>query len=382
MGLPGVYTVQYDAAFPTGPWVSLTNVQAVTFRAGRRAQLDPYYASSAEILVRYTTGYATPLTAMVPGTAIQILSPNQTAYPYGVFYGRIQNVAVRYGIPYSGGVGPADFLEIKVEGAFAEAARMSGADYAMAAGTLATQISTMNAQTGLTAAVWGTTYGVTPNMAATTISGTWGDWLNSSLVTINGRMADFGGIGGINLRPYYTLATCTVNFSDTANNATNQVYDQISFDAIADNYYTQVKVDSESYPVQTATKAGATTPYRTLTVNTLNSSTSQAADLAQFLLSQYQTPEFAISQISCSAESQNVFKLDNMGLSGLQECIGARVNVAFRGTTYSCLIEGVSVTAYPESARYTFDVSGADLNNYLVLNNSVFGKLNENKLGY
>ena len=71
-----------------------------------------------------------------------------------------------------------------------------------------------------------------------------------------------------------------------------------------------------------------------------------------------------------------------MGLTGLQECIGARVNVTFRGTTYPCLIEGVSVSAYPEGARYTFDVSGADLNNYLVLDNSVFGKLNENKLGY
>lgn len=95
-------------------------------------------------------------------------------------------------------------------------------------------------------------------MAATTVNGTWGDWLNSSIISINGRMADFGGIGTVNVRDPYVSATCTVNFSDTTNNATNQVYDQIRFDAIADNYYTQVQVDPESYAIQTVTQAGAT----------------------------------------------------------------------------------------------------------------------------
>ncbi len=143
-----------------------------------------------------------------------------------------------------------------------------------------------------------------------------------------------------------------------------------------------MQVDPESYTIQTVTKAGATTPYRTLTVNTLNSSAAQATDLANFLLSQYQTQRFAISQISCSAETQNSFKLDTLGLADTQVLIGAKVNVTFRGTTVTCIIEGVSITATPEGARYTYDVSGADLNNYLVLNDAVFGKLDNNKLGY
>lgn len=380
MGLPGVYTVGYNATFPSGSFTTLGNVQSITFRGGRRSQLDAYNASTATVIARYPSGFASPITALVPGTAIEILSPGLT-YPYGI-YGKIRNVNVTYGIPYTTSVGAADYIELEIEGAFAEAGRMSGASYSMAAGTLATQIATMNAQTGLTASVWASTYGTTPAMAATTINGTWGDWVNSSLVSINGRLADFGAIGGINVRPYFTLATCTVNFSDTANNATNQVYDQIRFDALADNYYTQVQVDPESFSVQTATKVGATTPYRTLTVNTLNASAAQAADLATFLLSQYGTQKFAISQISCVAEAQNSFKLDRMGLTGTQELIGAKVNVAFRGTTYTCIIEGVSFTATPEGARWTYDVSGADLNNYLILDDAVFGKLDNNKLGY
>lgn len=375
MTAPGVYTVGYNATFPSGSFTPLTNVQEISFRGGRRSQLDAYNASSATIVARYPSGYASPIAALVPGTAIEILSPN-ASNPYGI-YGKIRNVSVTYGIPYASNIGAADFIEIQVEGAFAEAGRMNGASYSMASADLATQVVTMNAQTGLTASS-----NTSQLMAATTINGTWGDWVNSSLVSINGRMADFGAIGGIFIRSPYVASTCTVNFSDTTNNATNQVYDQIRFDALADNYYTQVQVDPESYSIQTATKAGATTPYRTLTVNTFNSSAAQAADLATFLLSQYGTQKFAISQISCIAEAQNSFKLDKLGLSGTQELIGAKVNVAFRGTTVTCIIEGVSFTATPEGARWTYDVSGADLNNYLVLNDAVFGKLDQNKLGY
>lgn len=375
MGAPGNYVVNYYPTFP-GSFTTLNNIQEITFRGGRRSQLDAYNASSGTIVARYPSGYASPITALVPGTLLEILTPNISAYPYGI-YGRINNVSVTYGYPYASSIGPADYIEITFEGAFAEAARMAGNGYSMAAAPLSTQINTMNSQTGLTAS------SSTPQqMAATTINGTWGDWVNSSLVSINGRMADFGGGASFFVRSPYVSSVCTVNFSDTTNNATNQVYDTLRFDALADNYYTQVQVDPESYAIQTVTKAGATTPYRTLTVNTLNSSTSQATDLANFLLSQYGTQKFAISQISCSAEAQNNFKLDTLGLSGTQELIGARVNVTFRGTTVTCIIEGVSLAATPEGARWTFDVSGADLNNYLVLNDAVFGKLDSNKLGY
>lgn len=376
MGAPGNYTVQYNASFPSGSFTTLSNVQEIAFRGGRANQLDAYNASSIVITARYPSGYASPITALVPGTYVQVLTPNIAAYPYGIG-GKIRNVNVTYGIPYASSTGPADYIEIFVEGGFAEIGRMNGNGYSMASATLGTQITTMNTQTGITASG-----GTTTLMAGTTINGTWGDWLNNSLVSINGRMHDFGGVGTINVLGPYVNRTCTVNFSDVANDATNQAYDTLRFDAIADNYYTQVQVDPESYAVQTVTKAGATAPYRTLTVNTFNSSTAQATDLATFLLSQYQTQRFAISQISCSAETQNSFQLDKLGLSGMAEMIGAKVNVTFRGTTVTCLIEGVSLTATPEGARYTYDVSGADLNNYLVLNDAVFGKLDNNKLGY
>jgi hypothetical protein len=40
------------------------------------------------------------------------------------------------------------------------------------------------------------------------------------------------------------------------------------------------------------------------------------------------------------------------------------------------------MSATPESSTYTYYVSGADLNAYLILDNAVFGQLDNNKLGY
>jgi len=373
--MPQNYEVQYTTNPGTGgTWTTLTNVQDLSIMIGRREMLGQYSASTATVTVRYPTGYASPIADMVPGTFIRV---NLAATSETMYTARIKDVTVNYGIPYAGGVGNADYLLITVEGFFATASRMSGLSYSMPAGTFGAQLMTAQSETGMSI-----TSNFTPDMGAATISGTWGDWLNAALVTLNGRMVDCLYYNTISLRGPYNALTCTVNFSDTANNATNQVFDQASFGALSDNFYTQVTVDPQDYAAQTATKVGATAPYRTYTVNTLSASTGQALDQANFLLSQYGTQEFALTSVSCLAEAQNSFQLYKMGLTEFGELIGSRVSVTFRGTTYYSVIEGVSVTATPRSSRYTYYLSGADLNNYIVLGNTVFGTLDNNKLGY
>ena len=375
--MPLSYSIDYSTDGTS--WTTLSNVQNISLSIGRQTMLEQYSASTASFVVRYPTGYASPITAMVPGTFIRIQLPTASSR----FFGRIKDVSVNYGIPYSGGVGNADYLNVSVEGAFAEISRMSGGNYSMPADTFQNQISLAQTATNMT---------ITPNfntaMGASTISSTWGDWLNASLVTQNGRMSDTQGVRTIVCNGPYNASTCDVNFSDTANNATNQAYDQASFGAWSDNYYTQVTVTPSSFAAQTVTKSGATLPYRTYSVNTLSASTGQALDQANFLLSQYQTQQFALTSISCLAETQKTFMLDALAPSGggsraqFGGMIGARVSVTFRGTVYQSIIEGISVTADPNSSRYTYYLSGADLNNYLILNDSVFGRLDYNKLGY
>jgi hypothetical protein len=376
MGLQS-YTVSFTVDDGVS-WTALTNVQNIQFSIGRQAQLDQIKSSYGSFELRYPTGYASPVTALVAGTVVRI--QNTTGTPYTVWLGKIDNVTVQYGIPFSGGVGPQDYVNVTIEGAFAALGRMQGNGYSMAAGTITAQMTAASTQTGLSLTFDGT---AAQTLAATTINSTWGDWVNRVCQSTNSRIWDsFDYLSTAVISPFSSNVS-TVNFSDTANNSTNQVYNQINFDSLADNFYTQVTVTPESFGSATVTKVGATVPYRTYQTNTLNASTAQASDYASYLLSNYDTPRFAISSFSCMAEAQASFQLDKIGAANtLAYAPGTQVAVAFRGTTYQCIIEGVNVSASPAGAMFTYYVSGADLNAYLILDNATFGVLDANKLGY
>jgi len=371
--MPQEYQVDYSVDNLT--YIKIDNVQDITVSIGRQRQLNAYNASTATVTVRYPTGYTTPLTDLVSGNFIRIR--NMTTLNF-IMNGVVNNVRVSYGIPFAGGVGNADFLTFTVEGSFSRFGRSQGENYAMAAGTLYEQLEDCSTASGLS--VITEVANVQP-LAATTVSSTWGDWLNKVLVTINGRVWDAQAAGTTTVVTPFNLATATVNFSDVANNATNQVYDQINFGSYADNYYTQVTVDPESF--SPATVETGTAPFRTLLTNTFSASTNQATDFANYLLANYDEQGQALLSISCLAEAQSTFKLDALSTAvSLPIYPGTQVTVTFRGTVFNCVIEGVSMTATPVSSRYTFYLSGADLNAYLILNNAVFGKLDNNKLGY
>jgi hypothetical protein len=359
-------------------WTPLTNVQNIQFSTGKQAQLDQVKSSTGSFEMRYPTGYASPVTALISGTRIRIQNTTGTAYT--ICEGRINDVVAEYGIPYVGGVGQADYLTVTFEGAFATLGRQQGNNYAMAANTLSAQVFESGFQTGVAIGLFG---GGLQNIAATTVSGTWGDWVARLCQTTNSRIWDSFDPRQFDIVSPFTANVSTVNFSDTANNATNQVYNRINFDSLADNFYTQVTVTPESFGPATVTNVGATAPFRTYQTNTLNASTAQATDYANYLLSNYGTARFAISSFSCMAEAQSSFQLDKIGyLGNLRYAAGTQVGVTFRGVTYQCLIEGVNVSATPAGAMFTYYVSGADLNAYLILDNATFGRLDFNKLGY
>ena len=377
------YKVKYSADGVT--FTALSNVQNISIRLGRDKQLDAYNASSAEIEIRYPTGYASPIAALKTGTYLKIESPNYIDTSAGCFLGRIRDVRVRYGIPYSGGVGNADYLTISCEGFFAAVSRMNGASYSMSSNTPQNQLTASNAITGVTGG-YNRPTGTDPVMAATTVSGTWGDWYNQLLTTLNGRMWDTNALNEINVvSPFYQnpiTPAAASTFSDTPS-GTQFSYDQVDFTSYADNYWTQASITPVGLSTVTVTATGATTPYRTYSLNSLNSTTGQATDFANYLTSLYGTQQFRIATISClmEATSKNG-QLDLLGSQSPASYPGMRISVVFRGTTYSCIIEGVTISATPESSRYTFTLSSAEQNNYLILDSTVYGTLDYNKLGY
>lgn len=290
-----------------------------------------------------------------------------------LWVGRINNVNVQYGIPYAGSVGNADYVNISCEGALAAFGRLQGGSYAMAAGTLGVQLAASNTQTSLSALSF-SGYGDEVAFPATTISGTWADWINSCALTMNGRITDIGS-GVVISNAFFKLPATFGNFSDTTNNGENHPYTQINFSSLADNWYTQVTVDPESFGPATVSTGSA--PFRTYQVNTLNASTSQATDYADYLLSTYKTQSLRIMSVTCllNAQSGDIPRY-------AQGYIGSQVSVLFRGTTYQCVIEGGNWSGTPDQSTATFYLSARDLSNYLILNDAVYGKLDENKLGY
>ena len=373
---------EYEAYYSTtvaGTYTKIPNLVDFTINVGRRNQLDQYGSATASLVFRYPTGYASPITALVTGNYIRI-----TGTEGGIvdFSGTISNVRVKYGIPYSGGVGNADFLYVDCESWFASVGRMQGNGYAMASDTVLNQMLDMSSETGLSS-----TSTSNQVLAATTVNTTWGDWINRTAMTINGRIIDAAQNQQLVLVSPFKLYQSFVTFTDAATGDGLQKYNQIEFLSLADNFYTQITVDPESYSAVTVTKAGATVPYRNYKTNTFNSSTSQATDLANYLLGNYGTSSFAIASITASQRSQGAyFLLDQVGVlfgsAGIFACVGAQVNVVFRGTTFACVVEGCTVSGNVNDTNYTFHLSGADLNAYMILNNTVFGQLDYNKLGY
>jgi hypothetical protein len=379
--MPQDYEVSYSYEGLAPTFIALDNVQSINLNIGRQRQLDQYNASTGNIEIRYPTGYASPITYLVPGNYIRVVN---LSTGIALFTGVINNTIIHYGIPYAGGVGNADRLTISIEGVFSQLGRKQGEGYAMAADTLYNQLDdcASASSTPVNTAVTNT-----QPLGATTVSSTWADWLNKVLITLNGRIWDSDDIN-MRVLTAFEQKIGTVNFSDVANNATSQVYNSVNFGSYADNFYTQVTVDPEGFAPVTVDTGGGN--YRTLLMNTLNGSTSQATDFANYLLANYKEQEFALLSFSCLAEAQTVFKLDQISAyypgygveTGFASLPGTQVNVTFRGTVFSCVIEGATMTATPESSTYTYYVSGADLNAYLLLDNAVFGRLDYNKLGY
>jgi len=378
MGLQS-YTVAYSTDGTT--FTNLTNVQNITINAGRQAQLQAIQATTATVELRYPTGFVSPIADLVTGTIIRIRNTN-SIYPYpnaDMLLGRISNVTAVYGIPFQGGVGNADYLLIEVEGSFAVLGRMQGEDYVLTYTDLQSQCVEASIETGITVEKVGPNTAIAP----TTISGTWGDWVAQAALTTNSRLHDTVFTDTVSIVSPFAQNIATTGFSDVANNINNQVYEGITFDSLGDNYYTQITVDPQDFAAVTVTKVGASAPFRTYQVNTLSASTGNATDFANYLLGNYQDANFAISSFTCSAESQNVCQLDGMNNGpNFNSFVGTQVKVTFRGTVFTCLIEGVSMSASPAGATFTYYVSGADLNAYLLLGNPVFGQLDNNRLGY
>lgn len=371
------YTVEY---FVSNTWTAIANLQELSCTIGRRQITDDWQVSQATFRFRYPTGFASPLAGLQVGTPIRFKSPNSGAN--AAWTGFVKDAVVDYGKPYSSGVGVADFLTITAEGAMGLWGRTAGTGFTPISNLANGQLSEVLNNYGLN---WNgnlTNEPVQPVATTTTVL----DWFQKFVNTTQSRPIDGAARQAVD-DPYRRgtvfvannadIQKATVSFSDTTNDATRQVYDQIEFDGIADNYFTQTVVTSPSYADQTANRGSA--PYRSYTVDTYANSATQAADIAAYLLAQGQgaiTP----TSISCTSSAQNVSKLDAIGSNVFVFIVNNYTEIRFRGTTFTARIEGATLTATPDQTRVTYYLSSQAANPYLILDSTAFGILDTNRL--
>lgn len=376
--------LSWGVAFYDGTaWRTLPNVNGINSFTGRRKQIDDYGTDTATVTSLFPSSWTyTPQL----GQEIRIYSITPGAYNpnQNCFVGRIRDVKIDYGI-----VPNEDRVTIECEGIAADLGRAQLNNYAIA------QDDTI-AQFGTVASFVGMPYGAgagggRSEASAQTYTGNAMALINDLVRTEEGRLA-FSVTGSylataavyMYARQYYQSQNFPFNDGTTASQTYQMLYDGIEFRSTADNYYNQVTISPQGLASQTATLSQ--TPLYAWQRDTLDATTGQATDHARYLLNNFQDRGNLIASVSFTDVQQgvsngplpyNVFVPQVMGSS-----IASKCTVGFRGTVYRCIIEGVAVTAAPGVTRCTLYLSPEDTNAYLILNDTIYGTLDNNKLGY
>lgn len=168
-------------------------------------------------------------------------------------------------------------------------------------------------------------------------------------------------------------AAATVTFTDdnTASTTYKAAYNEITFASLAENYVTGVVVNPVGLAQQTS---GTETRSREFT--TYDFTTTQAAQLASYikvLLGQ--------SSLVPASLTSNVKMWTGTNFLGLLY-LGSQITIKLRGTTYNCVIEGLTINGNPEQTVVQVRLSPATAYGFLTLDDAVLGRLDNNSLGF
>jgi hypothetical protein len=372
------WRVDFNSA---GTWVTLPNVQNLNIFRGRRLQIDDYSIDTMTVESIFPSTWTTApklgdrIIAYIykPGAVIGMDQ-------FAAFWGRVRDVKIDYGI-----VSNEDRVTITCEGLQADWGRAQLNSYALAQNKTDEQVLQVATTVGLSIGQFaGRSIG-----SALTYTGNAFNLINTITRTEEARM--FAGSPTYRATPliYWfgrnTPKPTTYYWNDgTGSTYLYQMkYDQIEFRSSADNYYTSITITPAAVAAQTATLG--TTPIYGWDKDTVDYSTAQAADHALWVLNNFQTKDQTLASITFTDVQQTNVSTGLFNTDVILVIMGA-INtfgrIYFRGQTYNTILEGISISATPNQTRVTVYMSGQDTNAYLILDDAIFGKLDNNKLGF
>ena len=344
---------------------SLSNVISFNARAGRSNKTEVYSSSRAQITVRVPSAIpaAFVLEALV---SVDIDGMN-------VHSGYITNIEYNYGI-----VAAMDTATISLEGFLSFLGRGQLNNFALT-GT-STGLQAQRIGTSLSGSAKTITDSKTRSLtdSTTVYTGSAQNLITGLVAMEQGRLAE--GSGQMYFRGRDVLQNPAAfpfgyNWAFTDVPASGPFfYDLITFASLTDNYFTQTVVTPATVAAQ-----GEGTGSRVLSVNTYDPTTTQADNLASYMLAEFDNNTSVPTSISTSSAVKNGVDVNQIPA---ERAIGWQLPITFRGTVYNTIIEGWTISANPELVRYSFDLSGYEQNNYFILNDAVYGRLDFNQLSF
>jgi len=377
-------TWDWRVSFATSTtFTTLPSVQNISISNGRRRQIDDYGVDQLTVESIFPSSWTvTPklgdnIIAWVYTTAY----PSYPTYNYWkMFQGRITNVDIKYGM-----VTNEDSVTITAEGLQADLGRTQINNYAVASASTGLQVfdiaNSVGVYVGQTSAM--------STGSAQTYTGNLKAFVDTEVRTEQGRLRStptapdlltmgtlaFVGRGALLFGP-----AVTPEWSDgTLSSVTNYKYQQVKFKSASEDYYNSVTVEPLGLASQTS--SSGTTPIFSYVAQTYDVSTSQALSLAQYIRFKYDTTTSTPRELGFTISQQSSSSAIEM-LNWVTNFLGLEVNIVLRGVRYYCVVEGVTITASPDDTRILFSVSSNETNDYLILNDDVYGRLDNNRLGF
>lgn len=364
MAAPLSFNVKYGST----PTNTLNDILELSFNTGRSWPTDPYSPGQAEILCRNISAWSP-----VPQIGdLVIIYQNLT----GRWAGWIRDVQIIYGNTTA-----MDTAVISCEAVLSRFARKNPRNRSITQNNSITQMNQFASDIGLSAYIGTITPGIGGSILSTqTYTGNALDYINTAILTEMGYIRE----SVVSTTPRVTFFrrgfSDSVQFTLTDSNTgvTNTcIFNGIEFTSAAEQYYTEATIN----PLGLASQSSGSGQY-SIEQDSYDYTTSQALSHAQYLLSQYNNTT-AFPKTVTLAYSNQVTANQQLIVGALTASgYGQLIDVSFRGTTYNCVMEGVAATITADNILLTINLSPADTVNYFTLNDTTYGRLNYNKLGF
>jgi hypothetical protein len=350
----------------------ISNVQNIVITKGRVQVQDPFKSSTATVQGRDLDS----LPNIQIGDPIDITADDGLGNVFDAFVGVVADVQLSYGQ-----VSNMDTWTIFCEDALARVGRsLTTNTFNWASGITTGQavIDTVSNATGgaVTVSVDGfvneslVSSQSLPNTNALEI-------LNQLATTEQGYLyAKSPSEIGFTLRSEIGFWSSIGDFSDDTLITVNSVakFNDVVFRSQADSFADEVVIEPEGLAAQTA----GTGPRRS-SFKSFDRTTTQAQNLADYVLATLTVQNSVPSTISAIAEVQ----FNNVAMTCAVEAgAGVRCGLILREEYYNLFVEGSTITVTPEQTRFSFNVISADSLNFFILDSTIFGRLDFDKLGF